>query len=50
MLRPQEIKLIVALLPVHQVRQKLTPIACHKLSRQLHDVPAQMSMQFIWFA
>jgi hypothetical protein len=47
MLRSQKIKLVVALLPVHQVRQKLTPITCHKLSCQLYNVPAHRLMHVL---
>ena len=38
MLGPQEVKLVVALLLVHETRQELAAIACHKLGRQFDDI------------
>nr|CAD7448294.1 unnamed protein product [Timema bartmani] len=40
-LRSQEVKLVVSLLPVHQVGQELSAITRHKLSCQLHNVPGR---------
>lgn len=40
-LRAQEVKLVVALLFLHQLGQKLAPIPGHKLSRQLHHVQVE---------
>lgn len=37
----KEVKLIVALLFLHQLGQKLAPISGHKLSRQLHHVQVE---------
>lgn len=40
-LRAEEVKLVVALLFLHQLGQKLAPIPGHKLSRQLHHVQVE---------
>lgn len=40
-LRAKEVKLVVALLFLHQLGQKLAPIPGHKLSRQLHHVQVE---------
>lgn len=37
-LRAKEVKLIVPLLFLHQLRQELPPIPSHKLRRQLHHI------------
>lgn len=37
----EEVKLVVALLFLHQLGQKLAPIPGHKLSRQLHHVQVE---------
>lgn len=34
----QEVKLVVSLLPIHQVSQELPPVPGHKLGRQFHYV------------
>jgi len=38
-LGPQEVKLVVALLLIHETRQELAAIARHKLCRQFDDIP-----------
>ena len=40
-LRPQEVELVVALLPVHQVGQELAAVARHELRRQLDHVQVE---------
>ena len=41
MLRPQEVELVVPLLPVHQVGQELAAVARHELRRQLDYVQVE---------
>ena len=41
MLRPQEVELVVPLLPVHQVGQELAAVARHELRRQLDHVQVE---------
>ena len=37
-LGPQEVKLVVPLLLLHELREKLPPVPGHKLGRQLHHI------------